>query len=164
MDRTYKSDRLYINIYDGIPKHFNTFNSKCNVSFICEYKDNKDIDYMYMKIPEHIRNEYGLYFNLLKPIPELEYKITDFSNNFNQNTISVHIRSWNRNAELGRRSCLFQIDKFDKLMKNRINTNQETNFFLASDSSQVINHFIYLNNRPDSPFYQIIITYQGILH
>lgn len=158
-DKTYKSDRLYINNDDNIPELFNTFNSKCNVNFICEYKDNKDIDYMYMKIPEHIRNEYGLYFNLLKPIPEIESKINDFSNNFNQNTVSVHIRSWNRNAELGRRSSLFQIDKFEKEMKNRINKNQETNFYLASDSSQVINHFTDLNTRPESLFYQRIITY-----
>jgi hypothetical protein len=158
-DKTYKSDRLYINSNDNIPQQFNTFNSNCGIRFICKNKDNKDIDYMYMKIPEHIRAEYGLYFNLLKPIPEIESKINDFSINFNQNTISVHIRSWNRNAELGRRSGLFQIDKFEKEMKNRINSNQQTNFYLASDSSQVINHFRELNNRPESPFYQRIITY-----
>jgi hypothetical protein len=158
-DNTYKSDRLYINNNDNIPKYFNTFDSKCSIKFNCEYKDNKDIDYMYMKIPEHIRTEYGLYFNLLKPIPELESKINDFSNNFNPNTVSVHIRSWNRNAELGRRSGLFQIDKFEKEMKNRINSNNETNFYLASDSSKVIKHFKELNDKPESPFYQKIINY-----
>jgi len=150
---------MSINDTDNIPKYFNTFNSNCNVKFICKYKDNKDIDYMYMKIPEHIRNEYGLYFNLLKPVPEIESKINNFSTNFNQNTVSVHIRSWNRNAELGRRSSLFQIDKFEKEMKNRINSNQNTSFYLTSDSSQVINHFTDLNNKPESPFYQRIITY-----
>lgn len=158
-ENLFNSHCLYIDESDNIVDNFNNFNSKCNVKFCNLDKNNRDIDFMYNQIPEDIKREYISYFNLITLSSELQNRVETFSNNFNKDTVSVHVRSWNRHAELGRRSSLFQIDKFEKEMKNRINSNQNTSFYLASDSSQVINHFTDLNNRPESPFYQRIITY-----
>ena len=105
------------------------------------------------------KTEYITYFKILRPIKELRYKIDNFSNNFNKDTVSVHIRSWNRNGELGRKSGLFQIDKFEKEMKSRLNNNINTTFFLTSDSSDVINHFKILNINLYSPLYRKISIY-----
>ena len=155
----YKTDKLFIGDDDNLPDQFNTFNSKCTVPFKCKDSRKKDIDYMYLKIPLHLRNEYISYFKILQPTKELQDKIDHFSNSFNSNTVSVHIRSWNRNGEHGRRSNLFQLDKFEKEMKSRLNTHPLTNFFLTSDSSQVIQHFKNMNYQSESPFYNIIQLY-----
>ena len=67
------------------------------------------------------------------------YKKKDiFSKKFNKNTISVHIRSWNRNGEKSRRDYLFNIQKFETEMKKY---NEQYNFYLSSDSLEVINYF-----------------------
>lgn len=156
----FNSHCLYIDESDNISNNFNTFDSKCSIKFCNLDKNKRDIDFMYNLIPDNVKREYISFFDNISLNTNLQDIVDNFSdNNFNQNSISVHIRSWNRNAELGRRSSLFQMDKFEKEMKNRINNNQENNFYLTSDSSQVINYFTDLNNRPDSPFYQRIITY-----
>jgi hypothetical protein len=158
-ENIFNSHCLYIDESDNISNNFNTFDSKCNVQFCNLDEKRRDIDFMYNQIPENVKIEYISYFNNISLNTNLQDIVDIFSDKFNENTVSVHIRSWNRNAELGRRSSLFQIDKFEKEMKNRVNNNQEVNFYLASDSSVVINHFSELNNRPESPFYQRIITY-----
>lgn len=66
-----------------------------------------------------------------KIISKNQYKFTD-------KTISVHIRTWNRNGENGRRKYLFNIEKFEKKMLEFDNT---YNFFICSDSQEVINNF-----------------------
>lgn len=158
-ENIFNSHCLYVDELDNISNNFNTFNSKCSIKFCNLDKNNRDIDFMYNKIPNNVKKEYLSYFNTISLNTKLQKIVESFSNNFNENTISVHIRSWNRNAELGRRSSLFQIDKFEKEMINRINYNTKTNFYIATDSSQVINYFTKLNNNVNSLFYQKIITY-----
>lgn len=158
-DSIYKSHCFYVSETDDIPNGFNTFESNCQKQFTKTNKNNRDIDFMYNQITEKVKKEYISYFNLITLKSELYEKVETFSNNFCENTVSVHIRSWNRNGELGRRSYLFQIDKFEKQMVNKLNSNSNTNFFLTSDSSQVINHFKKLNEKSDSCFYNKIIIY-----
>lgn len=135
-DKTYGTHYLIIegfNICNG----FNKFSSKCQKKFIPSDPKRRNIDFMYNDIPDKIKQQYINAFKVLKPIDKLQVKIDDFSKKFNQYTISIHIRSWNRKGEGGRRS-LFKINKFEDKMKEY---DKKYNFYLASDSSSVINYF-----------------------
>ena len=133
----YNSHCLLILEIDNLPKNFNNFKSNCSKKFSINDKFNRNIDFMYNKIPQHIKNEYIQYFKELKLIPELHQKVVDFSEKFNETTVSVHLRSWNRKNEGSRRDYLFNIKKFEKQMLNF----KETSFYLASDSKEVIQYF-----------------------
>jgi len=134
----YNSHCLAIKESDVLPKHFNTFQSKCSVKFSKSDKLQRNIDFMYNKIPESIKNEYIELFKILKPIDTLQNKINNFSEQFNEKTVSVHIRSWNRNKEMGRRSYLFDIQKYEKEMNKYDNT---YTFYISTDSQQVKDYF-----------------------
>ena len=136
-DYTYNSHCLLILDSDNLPINFNTFNSNCSVSFSKSDKLNRNIDFMFNKIGDKLKEEYINHFKILKPIDKLQKKIDEFSKNFN-NTISVHIRSWNRNAEQSRRNYLFNVKKFEKKMSE---FDSKYKFYLASDSSDVLQYF-----------------------
>lgn len=160
-DMTRISDRFMIHDSDNIPTNFNTFNSKCNKKFVAQDKHGRDIDFMYNKIPKSMIDVYKPYFQRLKLIPELEQKVSDFAiENFDEYTISVHIRSWNRNGEKGRHDYLFDIAKFEKAMEEKMeehfNQNYPGNckFFLTTDSQEVKDYFTKESQYKDS-----IITY-----
>ena len=93
----YKSHCLLIEDVDNIPDGFNTFKSNCAVNFIKNDERGRNIDFMYDKIPETIRDKYMNAFRMLRPHSELKEIIEAFAEkNFNDDTVSVHIRSWNR--------------------------------------------------------------------
>lgn len=123
---------------DNIPHNFNDFNSRCAKQFTKADKYNRNIDFMYNKIPDSLRQEYIKYFSILKPIKEISDNIDIFSKLFDSNTISVHIRSWNRNAEGSRRKSLFNIELFEAEMMKY----PDSNFFIATDSQAVRDYFI----------------------
>ena len=134
----YNSHCLAIKESDALPKNFNTFQSNCSVKFSKSDNLQRNIDFMYNKIPESIKNEYIELFKILKPIDTLQNNINNFSKQFNEKTISVHIRSWNRNKEGGRRSYLFDIQKYEKKMNKYDNT---YTFYISTDSQQVKDYF-----------------------
>tara|TARA_Y100000310_G_C20515422_1_gene730923 strand:- start:281 stop:1024 length:744 start_codon:yes stop_codon:yes gene_type:complete len=134
----YKSHCLSIDDSDNIPDNFNTFNSKCAVRFVTHDSRGRNIDFMYNEIPEKLIHIYTKAFHILEPIKELQDKIDEFSKNFDKNTISVHIRSWNRNGEGGRRNYLHNLSKFEIEM-NKFD-NKHT-FYIATDSSDVQDYF-----------------------
>ncbi len=136
-DKVIKNPYLAIKESDNLPDNFNTFKSKCSRGFECEDPKNRNIDYMYNKIPKSIKYEFINCFKKLKPIDQLREKIDFFSKKFNNNTISVHIRSWNRNGEKSRRDGLFNIDKFVNEMKKY----NKHNFFMSTDSEEVKKYF-----------------------
>lgn len=136
--KIYKHHCLIIFEDDNIPLNFNTFNSNCVVRFSKSDRLNRNIDFMYNKIPEEIKKDYIECFKVLKPINELQQQIDEYSKYFNNKTVSVHIRSWNRNGEKGRRDFLFNIQKFENKMKKYDNS---YNFFLATDSKDVQDYF-----------------------
>ena len=139
----YNSHCLAIKESDNLPENFNTFTSKCSVKFSKSDKLQRNIDFMYNKIPESIKNEYVELFKILKPIDTLQNNINKFSQQFNEKTISVHIRSWNRNKEMGRRSYLFDLEKY----KNEMNKYDNSyTFYISTDSQQVKDYFQNQNN------------------
>ena len=71
-------------------------------------------------------------------IKELQQKIDKYSKQFNDKTISVHIRSWNRNGEKSRRDSLYNILKFENEMKKY---DKDYTFYIATDSKDVQNYF-----------------------
>lgn len=137
--KKYCSHCLMIEDEDNIPLNFFTFKSNCGKQFTQTDPLGRNIDFGYNRIPKEIKKEYIKAFKVLKPIPELLSKINDFSKiNFNENTISVHIRSWNRQNEESRRTYLFNIQRFENKMKEY---KKKHNFFLATDSQIVKDYF-----------------------
>ena len=135
----YRSHCLLVEDKDGIPDGFNTFESKCAKQFTKSDKRGRNIDFMYHKIPNELRERYINAFNILEPIPELQTKIQEFSDShFESDTVSVHIRSWNRNGETGRRGYLYSIEKFEVEMRKR---ESHVKFFIATDSQYVRDFF-----------------------
>lgn len=135
----YNSHCLAIFDSDTISQNFNTFSSNCKKQFTKSDKLNRNIDFMYNEIPDKIKKEYIDYFQKLQPTYYILNEIGNFSKKFNDKTVSVHIRSWNRNGEAGRREDLFNITKWEDKMDNFSNDYQ---FYLSSDSKEVINYFI----------------------
>ena len=134
----YNSHCLKIFDSDKLPMNFNTFNSQCAVRFIMNDPMRRNIDFMYNKIPNELIQEYRELFKIVKPIPKLQDKIDTFGSQFNENSVSVHIRSWNRKNEMGRRAYLHNVIKFEKEM---MKYGAEYNFFIATDSMDVRKYF-----------------------
>ena len=135
-DKIYNSHCLSISDKDNLPHNFNTFKSNVKKkSFTKNDRFNRNIDFMYNKIPDNVKINYIKYFKILKLIPNLELIVNEFSKQFNEKTISVHIRSWNRKNE-GSRSILHNIKDFINIMNKYPNNN----FYLSSDSQKVLNH------------------------
>ena len=135
----YKSHCLLIEDSDHIPDGFNTFRSKCGVNFIKSDKRGRNIDFMYEKIPETIRKKFINAFRILRPHRELSKEIETFSKEkFDDDTVSVHIRSWSRNAEGSRRDYLHDLKKYEREMRL---CPSHSRFFISSDSSEVLRYF-----------------------
>lgn len=93
--------------------------------------NNNFIDFIYRPdLFNDIYQEYANIFNSLKIKEVITNKINDFyKKNFNNNTISVHIRSW---TDAKDREKLFDLNKFyNKIEEFNYGT---TKFFIASDN------------------------------
>ena len=155
---TYDSHCLYMSDEDKQISPINTFTSKCSVRFSRTH--DKNIDFMFNNIPISIQKEYIKYFKILKPSEPLMSKIQEFSfKEFDTNTVSVHIRSWNRNGELGRRTYLYSLEKYHNYMIRLLNTNKLHTFYISSDSQDVINYFKKINSYSNSELYKKLIFY-----
>lgn len=133
---------------DNIPKGFDSYDKK-NAKYNRNRQDGRNIDFNYNKIPLHLKKELSSEFLNLELQDELLEKITKFSDFFfNKDTISVHIRSWCRTAEESRHKVLFKngISKFEKEINECKKKNPKANFYIASDSPIVINHFKIRND------------------
>lgn len=130
----YNHHCLYVNDNDNINDNFNNFDPKIKKKFRLNDKKKRNIDFMYNKIPDNVKQNYIKYFKILELNSELKSKVDEFSKNFNEKTISIHIRSWNRNGEKSRQDVLFNLQKFI----NEINKYPDNNYFLSSDSQEVI--------------------------
>jgi len=134
----YKSHCLKILESDGLPANFNTFVSRCTKQFSYSDSQKRNIDFMYQEIPDNLKQEYRSLFALVKPSKHLQKKIDSFKKKFKSNTISVHIRTWNRNNEKGRRDYLYNLSKFETEMYK---FPKKTTFYLSTDSSDTQDHF-----------------------
>ena len=129
---------FFIKDSDNLPNNFNNFTSNCRRTFRCRDKFKRDIDYMFNKIPKKIKYDYINCFKKIKLIDELQNQVNEFSKRFNDKTVSIHIRSWNRNGEISRRHSLYNVEKFENEMDNY----KECNFFMSTDSQEVKDYFI----------------------
>lgn len=95
----------------------------------------RDINYEYNRIPTSVRHSILPYFQAFKPTESIQREVQAFSQRFDANTISVHIRSWVSDDPIGQeRAKLFNMNCVYKVF-NRF---PERNFFVASDSPQVV--------------------------
>ena len=134
---------------DGLEINFNNFTSGCAKQFTKSDKLNRNIDFMYNKIPIELKCEYIEYFKILKPIECIQTEIDDFSKNFDNKTVSVHIRSWNRNGEGSRRDGLYNIEKYLVEMRKY---DDSYKFYLATDSSHIQSYLSTLDEFKDRIF------------
>ena len=133
--KIYNHHCLSVSDKDNIPKNFNTFKSNLKKkTMTLNDRFNRNIDLMYNKIPDNIKIKYINYFKILKLNKDLQEKVDNFSKNFNEHTISIHIRSWNRKNEESRKS-LFNLNKYI----DTLNKYPDKNFYLSSDSQDVLN-------------------------
>jgi hypothetical protein len=125
---------------DNLPHNFSKFKSNCKKQFVPKDKFKRNIDFEYLRIPDNVIQNYLPYFQNIKLIPELDQKINEFCKNFNSNTISLHIRSWNLPNEEGRKNLL-NINKIKKKLK----TLNQKQIFLVTDNNKLISEFSEFN-------------------
>lgn len=116
---TRSSWRLEVFEDDEIAKNFSETNQRLSNIFSRQIKpivsDNRCIDLEYQRIPEKIKKEYVKFFKKLKINPDILKIVNDFSkNNFDDNTVSVHIRTWH--DDMDRNGKLFNMNKFLDIM------------------------------------------------
>lgn len=132
----YGTWRLFVADED-LPNDFSFIeNKKLGYSFIPSAHNGKCIDYEYDRIPEHLKKEYGLIFKKIKSFvnPKIKEIVNNFSKKFDEDTVSVHIRSWIDDPQ--RYATYFDINKYIELMNQYPNSN----FFVCSDSVEIIEH------------------------
>mgnify|MGYP001177251441 CR=1 FL=1 len=128
----YNSWRLVVFDDDEIPYGFSENIDKFSA-------EGRSIDFEYNRVPEKIKSEYITAFKKLILADEIKKKIDSFSkNNFNKDTVSVHIRSFcdpPGKHGLARGKYKFNIDSFIEAMNKE---SLDKSFFIASDSDDVI--------------------------
>lgn len=117
---------------DELPHNFSEVNQKLSKIFSRQIRpivsDNKCIDLEYHNIPNLLKEEYKKCFNKLKINPKILNTVDKFSlENFDENTVSVHIRTWH--DDMDRNEKLFDMDKFLDLMSEY----NDCKFFVSTD-------------------------------
>ncbi|MCM8789444.1 MAG: hypothetical protein NC916_00270 [Candidatus Omnitrophica bacterium] len=97
-------------------------------AYISEKGDN--IDFEYDRIPLSIRTDILKYLNQLSPNKYIIEKVGEFCKKFNDDVISVNIRTW----ETENRSFLFDIRNVYKIMDKK----KDERFFVVCDSPQTL--------------------------
>lgn len=75
-------------------------------------------------------------YELFRPVKELKAKINELSSSFNADTIGIHVRRTDNEQSVN----FSPIELFEQRIKSEINQNDQTNFYLASDSEEVKEH------------------------
>jgi len=112
-----------------------------------KYKNNnqyyKIINYKYNMIPKNILQKISQKLKSLNLIKDLQKMIDNYSENFDDMTISIHIRSWQQNMtqdiskENLRRRKFYDLPKVIKIMK--ILEQKGHNFYITSDMEDSLN-------------------------
>jgi len=96
-----------------------------------EENNGRNIDFEYERIPQSILDDYVAQVQKLKPVEYIQTEVETFSkNNFDENTVSVQMRSW---ADDPRRAPMFDINKYFEHLDN-----YEGNFFVSADHQSCI--------------------------
>jgi hypothetical protein len=112
---------------------------------ISEINNGKSIDFQYHRIPKKIQDNYIEQVKKLVPIKYIQDEVAKFyKKSFNENTISVQIRTWKDET---RRQGMFSKDEYfkylDKLPNNK--------FFISSDDQGIVDEI--MNRYPGRAFF-----------
>jgi hypothetical protein len=89
------------------------------------------IDLEYNRIPEDVRREFLRQLSALTPVSYVMREVAEFSRMFDEQTISVNVRSW---ADCpSRRDALFRLNNVFQAMDRHRNAR----FFLSCDSDEI---------------------------
>ena len=91
----------------------------------------KRIDFKYHLIEPQIIQSFLEYFNQLKVKQTILDEVESFENKFDQNTISVALRTW---ADCEQREHMFKIDNVYSILDRY----PSAQFFVSCDSSQIL--------------------------
>ena len=140
--RKYDSWRMIVLNSDPIPNNFSIVTKdtdKIGRKFSFTDPNGRNIDLEYNRIPQIVLDDCVEKLNLLKINQTVLDWVDEASKSFDQNTVSVHIRSWedqdpDEESEL-RQKHFFKITNFiDEMMSY----DKNTKFFVCSDSTSVI--------------------------
>jgi hypothetical protein len=143
-------DRLSYTFHESIKNIF----YKIMTEDFC-YSGDSCLEYM---MPQFFK-EQNCFYSYLQPVQFIQDKIDKiYNNNFNNNTVGVHIRrgdAWNSTCK-----NQFKVSddrSFFKLIDEEINKNPNVNFFLSTDSKAT--NAIFLNKYRDKIFYNTDKTF-----
>jgi len=109
-----------------------------------EVNNGQNIDHEYERIPEHVKTSYIQQAKKLVPTEYIRNQLEAFSSeNFDENTVSVHMRSW---ADDPRRQCLFDFNNYFKYMDEMT----DKKFFVCADHQHCID--VLKERYPDRVF------------
>lgn len=90
-----------------------------------------DIDFEYERIPLLVRHNFLSYINKLSPQNYIIEEVSKFSENFDTNTISINIRSWEKEE----RNNFFNINSLSRIMGRE----KKKKLFIVCDSQKILN-------------------------
>ena len=97
-----------------------------------EENEGRNIDFEYERIPQSVINDYVKQVVKLQPVEYIRNEVATFCNEyFDENTISVQMRSW---ADDARRSKMFNIESYFEYMDK-----YDGDFFVSADHQSCIN-------------------------
>ena len=97
-----------------------------------EVNNGRNIDHEYERIPQSVKDSYIDQVRKLTPVKYIRDQIEEFSSvNFDEDTVSVHMRSW---ADDPRRQCLFSYEDYYKHMDKM----EDKTFFVCADHQSCI--------------------------
>ena len=128
----YRTHHLMVFDIDNIPENFDKYRPQ-RAKYLKIRKDGRHIDFNYNRIPQECKNRWINYFKKLEVNDDLQEKVDNFSQkNFDENTVSAHIRSWTQRCESDRFLKLFKqngLKDFENAMLKKLEENNKTNFF-----------------------------------
>ena len=141
--QTYDSWRMIVLPTDPIPGNFSIVTADCDRigrKFSHTRSDGKNIDLEFSRIPRVVLDDCVEKLNLLKINQQVSSWVEECSKQFDDKTISVHIRSWedqdpDEESRL-RQKHFFNLNNF---LNEMYKFDSETKFFVCSDSNSVIN-------------------------
>lgn len=100
--------------------------------------DGRGIDLVYDRIPEQVKQEYLKCFDKLVVSPEILEIVDDIeTEHFNDDVVSVHIRSWKDSPY--RRNAFFDLNSYRLLMDEY---GKDKKFYVSADDPEVVNALI----------------------
>jgi len=95
----------------------------------------KSIDFQYNRIPQNVIDSIVPIVKSLTPIKYIRNTVDTYAaENFDENTVSIQIRTWKDDA---RRAPMFKKENYFKLMDQM----PDKNFFVTADDQGIINEF-----------------------